>query len=70
MRAMSALAELSQGHQLEQVLRGDGNVGDLPRNGRAGGDGDARVRLGQGGGVVHAVADHDDRAPGGLLRGG
>ena len=38
---------------------GDGDVG-------AGADGDAEVGLGQGGGVVDAVADHRDHVPVGL----
>ena len=59
--------ELTQRHQLKEILRGNGDVGDLPGDGRAGGDGDARVRLRQSRGVVDAVTDHDDRVSGGTL---
>ena len=47
--------ELTQRHQLKEILRGNGDVGDLPDDGRAGGDGDAGVRLGEGGRIVDAV---------------
>ena len=60
--------ELSQGHKLEEVLRGDRNVGDLSGNRGSRRDGDAGVGFRECGRVVHAVADHDDRAPGGLFR--
>ena len=47
--------ELTQRHQFKEILRGNGDVSDLPGDGRAGGDGDAGVRLGEGGRIVDAV---------------
>ena len=38
--------ELTQRHQLKEILRGNGDVGDLSGDGRAGGDGNAGIRLG------------------------
>ena len=60
--AHEGLADSAQRDKLEQILRRDGDVGDLPRDSRAGRNGDARVGLRQGRGVVHAVADHDNGA--------
>ena len=60
--AHEGLADSAQRDKLEQILRRDGHVGDLPRDSRAGRNGDARVGLRQGRGVVHAVADHDNGA--------
>ena len=54
------LTEPSQRYQRKQILRGNGDVSDLPGDSRAGGDGDARVRLRQSRGVVDAVAHHDN----------
>ena len=58
----------AQRDQLKQVLRCNRDIGNLTRDCRAGGDGNAGVRLGERGGIVHAVADHDYRAPGGFFR--
>ena len=54
------LTEPAQCYQRKQILRGNGDVGDLPGDGRAGGDGDAGVRLGEGGRIVDAVPHHDN----------
>ena len=62
-----ALTDAPQRHQLEQILGGDGDIGDLPCDGGAGGDGDTGIGLRQGRGVVDAVTDHDDRVSGGTL---
>ena len=62
---------LAHGPEVDQggeIVRRDGDIRDLPGDGRPGGDGDAHVRLAEGGAVVDAVADHDDLAPGGVLR--
>ena len=52
--------ELTQRHQLKEILRGNGDVGDLSGDGRAGGDGNAGIRLGEGGRIVDAVPHHDN----------
>ena len=61
------LADLSHGNQAAEILGGDGDVGNLPGNGCAGGDGNACIRLRQGRGVVDAVADHNHLASGRML---
>ena len=55
--------QLPQAHQLPQAVGGDGDVGDLPGDGRPVADGDARVRLGEGWGVVDAVPYHENGVP-------
>ncbi len=55
--------QLPQAHQLPQAVGGDGDVGDLPGDGRPVADGDAGVRLGEGRGVVDAVPHHEDGVP-------
>ena len=43
-----ALTDAPQCHQLEQILGGDGDIGDLPCDGGTGGDGDTGIGLRQG----------------------
>ena len=54
------LTEPAQRYQREEILRGNSDVCDLPGDGRAGGDGDARIRFGEGRRIVDAVAHHDN----------
>ena len=55
-------AQCPEEDQLTQVLRGKRDIRDLTRNGRAVGNRDADIRLGECRGVVDTVADHDDLA--------
>ena len=64
---LQAVGDGLQEHQLAQAVGGNRDVGNFPGNGRAVADGNADVGGGQGGGVVDAVAQHDDGVPGGLL---
>ncbi len=59
-RRCRPLAMALRSHQLSQTVGRDGDVRDLAGNGSAVVDGNADVGGGQGGGVVDAVADHDD----------
>ncbi|CAN4028581.1 NADPH-dependent glutamate synthase, partial [Dysosmobacter welbionis] len=52
--------QLPQAHQLPQAVGGDGDVGNLPGDGRPIADGDAGVRLGESRGVIDAVPHHED----------
>ena len=65
--AHEGFADFAQRDKFKQILRRDGNVGDLPRNGCAGRNGDTCVGLRQGRRIVYAVANHDNRAARGLF---
>lgn len=53
-------AEPTQGHQLKQAVRGNGDVRNLLGNGSSRVDGNPDIGLGERGGIVDAVSDHDD----------
>ena len=61
--AHQAHGQLPQAHQLPQTVGGNGDVGNLPGNGRSITDGDAGVRLRKSRGVVDAIPHHQYGVP-------
>ena len=58
-----AVGNALEGDETLKIVRADGDVGDLARDGRAVGHCNACVGLAERRRIVHAVADHDDLAP-------
>ena len=57
-----AVGNALEGDEALKIVRADGDVGDLARDGRAVGHCNACVGLAERRRIVHAVADHDDLA--------
>ena len=57
-----AVGNALEGDEAFKIVRADGDVGDLARDGRAVGHCNACVGLAERRRIVHTVADHDDLA--------